>query len=180
MKKKISISTKLLSGLVDLAGSASNQFDAFLLSRGSASQLKKNLHLLDGQFYSAFHGLERHGYIKKINENQFLVTPKAFVKIHREKILGSIWDKEQWDGFWRIVAFDIPEIKRHERDIFRSVIKRKGFIGLQNSVFISPYADFEELAELRADLKIEKYVTFLVSKTYKTEDDSNLRKRFGL
>ena len=170
----------MLFALYDMVNIGTDCLDAFLLSAGSASQLQRNLKLLDSQFHSTFQGLQKHGYIKRINENQFLITPKAFIKIHRSKIEEESWNKGKWDGFWRIISFDIPELKRQERDLFRSILKRKGFIGLQNSVFISPHANFEDLAQLRADLKIEKYVTFFISKTYTTDDDSDLRRKFDL
>lgn len=183
MERKIPNSTKLLLALSDFVSgftdAAINDLDAFLLSAGSVGQLKKNLGMLDKEYNSAFQGLCRHEYIKKINENQFLITPKAVRKIKFSRIKQN-WKKGEWDGLWRIIAFDIPEDKKHERNIFRSVIKRKGFIGIQNSVFIAPFADFEALAELREELGIEKYVSFFLSKTYKTDDDSNLRKRFDL
>jgi len=136
--------------------------------------------MLDKEYTSSFQGLCRHGYIKRINENQFLITPKALGKVRIAKIEASGWEENVWDGYWKIISFDIPETKKKERNIFRSLIKHKGFIGVQNSFFVSPYADFEDLAELREDLKIEKYVSFFLARSYKTDDDTNLKKKFNL
>ncbi|MFH1855121.1 MAG: CRISPR-associated endonuclease Cas2 [bacterium] len=180
MPKKISIATKLLLGLVEMAEVSADHLDAFLLSAGSASLLQKNLNLLDTQYHSSLQGLEKHGYIQKINKNQFLISPKAQRKIRKIKNEQIKWDKKKWNGMWIIVAFDIPEPQKNERDAFRCAIKREGFIRLQNSVFVAPFADLGELSRLRVDLKIEEYVTFFQAKSCETEDDSKLKKRFGL
>lgn len=180
MKYSSPISSRFLCGLFDLIDNSTELLDAFLFSAGSAKQLARNMHLKNRQFSSTFRGLEKRGYIKKINEDQFLITPKSLVRIRISKIHDSDWTEKNWDGRWKLIVFDIPETKRRERNILRSLIKRKGFIGIQESVFISPFADFIELAKLRKDLKIEKYVSFFSAKSVETDDDQNLRKRFNI
>ncbi|MDD2763008.1 MAG: PaaX family transcriptional regulator C-terminal domain-containing protein [Opitutaceae bacterium] len=43
-----------------------------------------------------------------------------------------------WDGRWRLVFFDIPEVKRRERLRLRRTLQKMGFGYLQNSVWLSP------------------------------------------
>jgi phenylacetic acid degradation operon negative regulatory protein len=178
MPKPNSISTGLLLAFCELAGDTADYLDAFLLSAGSVSQLKSNLRLKDRQYHSALQGLERNGYIERLDKNQFLISPKAKKKIKR--LRDQEWNRQNWSGDWMIISFDIPEPQKSKRNIFRSSIKRMGFIGLQNSVFICPFADLDEICLLRTSLKIEKYVTMFQAKICQTEDDSKLRKRFGL
>ena len=78
------------------------------------------------------------------------------------------------------MIFDIPEDMRAQRNFFRALLKRKGFIKLQNSVFVAPNADFDELDLARREYGIEKYVNFLIAESAATDDDSFLRKRFSL
>ena len=177
---KVSNSTKLLVALADFAGLAFDNLDAFIMSRGSVKQLNANLGMVNKQYHSAFQGLCKNGYVKEVNENQFLITPKGKVKIRVAQIEESDWQETSWDGYWRIISFDIPEKLRRKRDILRSILKRKGFIGIQNSVFIAPFADLEILAKLREDLGIAKYVSFFISKSYHTDDDNPLKERFNL
>ena len=47
-----------------------------------------------------------------------------------------------WDGFWRVLLFDIPEAKRKERDGLRRRLLKLGFGRLQDSTYLSPY-DFD-------------------------------------
>src|SRR3989339_542648 len=48
-----------------------------------------------------------------------------------------------WDGFWRVVMFDIPEAKRKERDGLRRLLLKLGFGRLQDSTYLSAY-DWDE------------------------------------
>ena len=53
-----------------------------------------------------------------------------------------------WDGRWRLVLFDVPEAKHHERARFRRALRELRFGYLQNSAWISP----DSLDEMRAHL----------------------------
>ncbi|MBI2588724.1 CRISPR-associated endonuclease Cas2 [Candidatus Saccharibacteria bacterium] len=43
-----------------------------------------------------------------------------------------------WDGKWRLVFFDIPEVSRSARDQIRRLLKELGFKQLQLSVWVHP------------------------------------------
>jgi len=172
--------TVLTEALKDFAFDMVDTLDAFLSSACSSTTMARKLKLSSREYHSALQSLEKSRYIKKVNEDQFLITPKAIKKIRMIVFENADWETGKWDGYWRIIVFDIPEKRKRERNILRSFIKRKGFIGIQNSVFISPYADFRQLALLRSDLRIEKYVSFFISKSAETDDDMALRRRFKL
>lgn len=46
---------------------------------------------------------------------------------------------KSWDGFWRIVMFDIPEVRHSRRDRLRRSLIKMGFGRLQDSAYISAY-----------------------------------------
>ena len=48
-----------------------------------------------------------------------------------------------WDGFWRVVMFDVPETQRQERDRLRRQLVKLGFGRLQDSTYLSAY-DWDE------------------------------------
>jgi len=170
----------LVSFIKELALVSLDSTEAFLLSAGSAKLLARNMNMKNREYYSAIQGLQRRGYIKTNEHNQFLITPRGRKKARRLLAEESDSNARGWDGSWRIITFDIPNNLESQRNIFRSTIKRHGFIGLQKSVFISPCANFEKLAKLRNDLGIEKYVTFFIAKVPPTENDQALRKKFKL
>ncbi len=60
-----------------------------------------------------------------------------------------------WDGFWRMVLVDIPEDRKAERDSFRYLLKKAGFLLLKNSVWISPYPLEHMFTEIKKDLDLE-------------------------
>jgi len=123
--------------------------------------------------------LEEEGFLMH-EEDKFYITPAGRQKARELRLFAPVKMPAEWDGKWYFAIFDIPETRRGMRDILRSVLKRKGFVKLQNSVFVAPYADFQELDQVRHKLEIEKYVNFLVAESAETDDDSLLRKKFNL
>lgn len=47
------------------------------------------------------------------------------------------WNRD-WDGIWRLVAFDFPNRQSHVRDRLRLHLRSQGFGYLQDSVWITP------------------------------------------
>lgn len=123
-------------------------------------------------FYSTLSNLKRKGLINQNEKEQtFLLTPggkkKAFLA--RTKIKTLLFKrnedkKEKWDGYWRIVIFDIPNKLSIMRTALRDLLKGIGFQKLQKSVWIYPYKIPEFLDETLNDNRIKKYVRFLLVK----------------
>lgn len=65
------------------------------------------------------------------------------------------------DGVWRLVIFDIPEVKRNARDVFRRKLLQLGLIRLQDSVFASAYPCGDEVDFLCHYLDISDYITLV-------------------
>ena len=86
--------------------------------------------------------------------------------------------KEKWDGKWRMIAFDIPEKYKRERDALRQKLKNIGFRELQKSVFITPVSCKKEMTDFIKFFELEKYVRFGILEFMDNED--NLKKYFKL
>ena len=130
-------------------------------------------------FRQTLRELEEGGLIKN-TEQGFLITPKGLKQAKEFRLLEpkSVSIGEDWDGKWRFVIFDIPERLKSKRNTFRAFLKRKGFVRLQNSVFVCPEADFDEINVLRFELGIEEYVNFIIGESNSLDDDSLLRQKF--
>lgn len=54
---------------------------------------------------------------------------------HRRMHAGAV--NRDWDGTWTIVGFSLPDTRRNERHVLRSVLTWEGFGPLQNGVWIA-------------------------------------------
>jgi len=85
---------------------------------------------------------------------------------------------KKWDGFWRIVMFDIPEHKKKGRDALAGRLKTLGFYTLQKSVLIHPYECADEINFITELFQIRPYVRLI--RTQDIGNISNLKKEFKL
>ncbi len=60
----------------------------------------------------------------------------------------------EWDGYWNIVTYSIPEDNRKTRDILRRELDWMGYGGLCGATMISPYDLSREVTELAEKLGI--------------------------
>ena len=87
-------------------------------------------------------------------------------------------NNKKWDGSWRIILFDIPEIKRRYRDYLRKILKEIGFNEFQKSVWIYPYPVPPFLKQLLLEDNIKLHIRFITTKFI--DNDLDLRKKFNL
>ena len=90
----------------------------------------------------------------------------------------TIKKQKRWDGYWRIVIFDIPEGRKQGREALRSKLKQLGFYQLQKSCFIYPYECKSEIDFISEMFEVSPYVNFIVAK--EIEGAPFLQKFFGL
>ena len=84
----------------------------------------------------------------------------------------------KWDHKWRIVAFDIPEELKEKRDALRFVLKRAGFVKMQQSIWIHPL-DCTELSNLlEHDRQLTSCVVYMVVE--KMSDEKSFLRHFRL
>lgn len=85
---------------------------------------------------------------------------------------------KNWDGKWRIVAFDVPEEKRIIRGELRRAVGLFGFTKLQQSVWVYPFPCDEFIELIRSHLGIRNDVLYITA--CKIENDEWLKKEFNL
>ncbi len=74
------------------------------------------------------------------------ITPKGMENFKRRFPLMSL-KRKNWDNFFMVAIFDIPEVDRKDRYIVRKKLEALGFAMLQESVWISPYHFESDLRE---------------------------------
>lgn len=134
------------------------------------------------RFYERLYNLERQGYLdrqpsEKKNQSFFHLTPKGKLAVlkylHLEKI-----QKAKWDGHWRILIFDVPEVRRKSRGYLRGRLKALGFHPLQESVYISPYPVDKVVEKFLKTYNLRKYSRYLT--VSEIDNDADLKKIFDL
>jgi DNA-binding transcriptional regulator PaaX len=78
---------------------------------------------------------------------------------------------KRWDGKWRIVIFDIAQLKKLYREAFRGKLKELSFYPLQKSVWIHPFDCRDEIELLRDFFGLtEREVRFIVTEDIGMDD----------
>jgi DNA-binding transcriptional regulator PaaX len=103
--------------------------------------------------YNAFYKLRREGCIDiKIKNHQLYIslTEKGKRKANWLQIDAlKIKEPKKWDGKWRLIMFDISQIKKTYREVFRGKLKELGFYPFQKSVWIHPFDCRDEIELLK-------------------------------
>lgn len=133
--------------------------------------------------YDTFYLLRRRGYIdfeKRGKQIYISLTDKGKEKAGWMQIDAlKIKKPKKWDGKWRLVMFDIQELKKIYREAFRGRLKELGFVPLQKSVWVHPFECRDEIEVLRAFFGLsEKELRLVV--TSDLGDDYALRQIFKL
>jgi DNA-binding transcriptional regulator PaaX len=135
-------------------------------------QLQKAVAYLKKKRYVRGAGDGRYGYQLEITKEGALVMLSHSLKELRIKPMP------QWDGYWRIVIFDIPNRHKWSRDTLRRQLKTMEFYPLQESVFVSRYPCDEEIKFLCTLLNITDYVRLITTREVLPDDD--LKKFFSV
>jgi CRISPR-associated endonuclease Cas2 len=167
--------TKISKFLIYLAA-----FEDLIVPATNIYELRKRLFFgSSGSFESSVYKMYKRGWIKVVDKNA-----EKFIKITSkgqiEALIARAYlpNTQKWDGFWRMVIFDIPEQSRDKRDLLRELLKTNGFLKLQDSVYINPYPLNRDAIKYLGLSGLRNYIRIISIK--EIDDDSDLRKHFKL
>lgn len=86
--------------------------------------------------------------------------------------------QKEWDGYWRVVIFDVPEELKIGRNAISEKLTQAGAYRLQKSVFVYPYDCKDEVDFLVEFYNLRRYVRFIVAKSI--DNELHLKKIFNL
>jgi len=119
-------------------------------------------------------------YIKKDgNDDRVCLTEngeKIFLRFNYENL--EIKPQKIWDRNFRMIVFDIPEVKRASRDSLREKMKELGLVKFNDSVWVFPYPCQKEIDFIASYWGIGKYVHFALVKDLTNRD--RLERYFNL
>lgn len=120
-------------------------------------------------FYALMSHSLKTGYIERIIKNgqpYLRLTAKGNDKVKRD-FPYFFFQNKKWDGKWRVVIFDIEEVKRRVRDKLREKLRSLGFGMLQESVWVTPHDVAEDFSEfLEAQGLAAKALVLVVEKLF--------------
>jgi DNA-binding transcriptional regulator PaaX len=167
----------LVAGMVYVA--ASSPYFTIRLLRG----IKKWKKYPGKKLSSTFCRLKKQGCLKIEMKNRQIyisLTEKGRKKAGWLQIDAlKIRKPKKWDGKWRIVIFDISQLKKFFREAFRGKLKELGFYPLQKSVWVIPYDCWDEIELLKDFFGLtEKEVRVILAEEIGRDDQ--LKKFFKL
>ncbi len=117
--------------------------------------------------------------IDKDQEPMVVLTTKGKTRYLKSRFKEMITQKPpRWDGKWRLVIYDIADLKKTSQQAFRQTLKELKFLRLQNSVYLYPYPCADEIEFLRQFYGIGEEVLILT--VAKLENEEAYKKYFGL
>lgn len=100
----------------------------------------------------------------------------AVIKRKLEEV--GIAKPTKWDGKWRMVFFDVEELERGKRDLFRKWLVRLGLRRMQKRVWVHPYPLDDEIKFLREIVRVPHGVKLVTAE--RIENDEDLKDWFDL
>jgi DNA-binding transcriptional regulator PaaX len=87
---------------------------------------------------------------------------------------------EKWDGYWRIIIYDIPKKMQKASNAFRMKIRDLGLYQLQKSIWVSPFDCIKELDFLCTIFEIPLEDCVLYFKTKELPKENKIKRFFNL
>lgn len=132
--------------------------------------------------YNVFYRLQKEGYLnieERGHQVYISLTKEGRRKAGRFQIDSlKINKSKKWDGKWRVVIFDIAQLKKMQRNALREKLKELGFRQLQKSVLVCPHECKDEIELLREFFALSKNEMRLII-AESIEEDSYFNKIFN-
>lgn len=111
---------------------------------------------------------------------KIILTPEGekaagYMQIHKMRIR---WPKK-WDNLWRVLIFDISNLKTLQRNTIRKLLKELGFRYLQKSVWVHAFDCEAEIELIRGFFGLRKNeIRLIIAKNI--GEDTELKRKFKL
>lgn len=93
---------------------------------------------------NAIQTARKRGWVKTVRRK----APPEITEAGKRRlasVLPTYDEKRDWDGRMHLVTYDIPEEKKHDRELLREYLRRIGCGPLQDSVWLTPYNPIDTL-----------------------------------
>jgi len=154
-KKIVSATVELLGVIGDITFGVVGSF----VDHDSISRRARSGELIFNRVSRIIERLANSGYIEVHEESgkqSVALTGKGKIKLLESDL------RDEVDGKWRLVSFDIPEKLKGSRIKFCRSLRRVGFKAVQKSLWACPLVKADEIELITKELGIQKYVAYIV------------------
>jgi phenylacetic acid degradation operon negative regulatory protein len=95
-----------------------------------------------------------------LDDRLYRLTPQGRLAALGGRDPEALWSR-RWDGYWRLVIFDVPIARNTHRQRLRRYLRERGYGFLQKSVWITP-DPIQEEKELFAGARTDVSSLFLI------------------
>lgn len=158
-----------IAGIISIAIVAPNLFSAF----GHFYKNKKEYN--EKQLKRSLAGLNKRGFVTMRQEGDKTII--NLTKNGKNKILKydlenlKIAKPKRWDKKWRIVLFDVPLSHSVNRAVFTRKLKELGFLLMQKSVWVHPYACEDEIDFVKEMYELQPFVRLVIADSIDIQED---------
>lgn len=155
--------------------------DIFTLLKGAQNYTSKEvIAILEGEhspklIRETLYRLKRQKYLAGSAYQGYKLTDKGVSRLNKLEF-ETIRQTDSWDYTWRLVIYDIPEEKRAARDAIRRLVKKLGFMQLQQSVWAHPLPCLDEFRLIRDAYETQNHI--LLIETPHTQEHESLLGKF--
>jgi len=177
--------TRLVDEVIRYAA-LSGMLTAVILAPNAVKALDKPLRALDKKLDTRqrereaqriVRYMKQKGYLSGDYEHGLQLTTKAKKRLKQIELQEiQIHMPEKWDKIWRIVVYDIPEIKRYARHQLSTGLRRLGCHQLQRSTWVTPFPCRDEISAVAAHFAVDTFISYF--EVIKLDNEEVLVKRF--
>ena len=172
----------VFAGAMFLGAVAPNVVGAIGKLAGDKKRKPIYFHCSEKRFGKALSYLKNRHLIELVNEDGktcVKLTKKGERRYRISLIENMVIAKtKRWDGYWRLVIFDIPERFKIAREALRQKLQNLGFFQIQKSVFVIPYPCEKEINFIRHIFGLQEQIRIVRADYFQGEDAA--REYFGL
>jgi phenylacetic acid degradation operon negative regulatory protein len=122
----------------------------------------------------SFRRYQTSGIVKPVKNvaGRYQLTPKGLGKLFFFSLKNKLDAKFKWDGWWRLIIFDVPENKKYAREALRRKLRYFNFYPIQKSVFATPVDCQPEIESLADFFQISDHVEIISAKSLGKKEDA--------
>lgn len=136
--------------------------------------------------WDKFNTWRLHWVLKRMNSQKLVtISDDGIVRISqkgKERLLqyniAAMQLKEKIDGLWRLIVYDVANLKGQKRRIFQRMLKQLKFLQIQRSVYLTPFICDDEIEYLRQLFDLRDEVVLL--KVSRIENEQGYKRYFGI